>query len=154
MGRSIDAVKKCQRALEIEPDNDEAHCGLGATHHDCGEESHAIAAYDEAICIKPKETNGLDGKGRVFVNAGRTEQARECYETALSIEPSSAVTHLNLSLVKKLSSGDGQIVQLETLYGQVDRTSEDRRAICFALANAYEDLGDLERSFGHLMKEI
>ncbi len=152
MGRSIDAVKKYRRALEIEPGNYEAYCGLGASYHDYGQAEGALSAYDHAIDLNPEDTLGLVGKGRVLMTAGLIDQARECFENALRIEPASAISHLNLSLVKRYTTDDSHIDQLHALHGRADLSHEDRHAICFALVKAHEDLGNVEQCFKFLQE--
>jgi tetratricopeptide (TPR) repeat protein/CHAT domain-containing protein len=81
------AIAAFEKALEIDPKNDLAWNGLGATLGDLGRNSEAIAAYDKALEIDPKNDLAWNGLGATLNDFGRYSEAIAAYETALEINP-------------------------------------------------------------------
>jgi hypothetical protein len=75
------------------------------------------------------------------------EEAVKSFEQALDIKPDYAEAHSNLSAVKRYSADDTQITQMESLLSTDDLSQSDRMCLCFALAKAYEDLGQHDDLF-------
>ncbi len=67
--------------------NDLFTFGLGNTAYALTWYEAAIAAYDQALEIKPDDHNALTNKGVALVNLGRYEAAIAAYDQALAIKP-------------------------------------------------------------------
>jgi Sulfotransferase family len=70
----------------------------------------------------------------------------------VEIEPDNAIYHFNLGAVKRYAPGDRQLTMLESLQERsANLSGESRIYLHFALAKAYEDIGENDRSFDQLL---
>ena len=147
-----DAVKSHERALEIKPDYAEAHDNLGKALSALGQLDKAVASFERALEIRPDYADAHNDIGNTFRYLGRLDEAIASYERALEIKPGYAEAHNNLSALKKYKPGDVQIDLMESLFSRPESNDSDRMHLCFALAKAYEDLGEYDKSFDYLNK--
>lgn len=59
----------------------------GARRLEAGEADRAVASYQRAADLEPRNAEAWIGLGDAFVAAGRPDRAREAYEEALELEP-------------------------------------------------------------------
>ncbi|MEM0906780.1 MAG: sulfotransferase, partial [Pseudomonadota bacterium] len=69
---------------------------------------------------------------------------------AIAEKPDYTFAHRCLTLVRKYTADDPHLAQMEALNNAPDATRETRAQLGFALAKAYEDVGDYKRSFDAL----
>ncbi len=95
------ALSTCEKIISITPIVSEAHCNLGVVLYELGryEEAllniggatlrydEALAAYDNALAIKPDLTEAWVGRGNVFNATKRHVDAARAYSKVLEIEP-------------------------------------------------------------------
>jgi hypothetical protein len=80
-------------------------------------------------------------------------EARRAAEQAIDLAPRTARYYHTLGNVARFIAGDPYVVAMEGLAEQVESLStDDRIELHFALAKAYEDLGELGKSFGQLLQ--
>ena len=72
LGRPADALKDCDRALEIRPRYLDALDSRGLVNLKMGQHSNAIADYDAALRINPKHASALYGRGIAKLRSGNT----------------------------------------------------------------------------------
>jgi len=149
LGKFRESIVAFDKAIALQPDFAEAHSNRGNALKDLGDTDEAIASYDRAIRLDPRNAVAYLNRGNACKDDGRLETAAACFEQAIGIRPDFAEAHRNLSAVKTYQDGDGQVAAMERLLAD-SRTSEaDRSRLSFALAKAYEDLGDYDAAFGH-----
>ena len=88
--------------------------------------------------------------GNVLLSQGRVPEAIAAFETALRISPRSAVSFFNLGRARDFTADDPLIPAMAALAGDDTLDFDDQVALRFGLAKAYEDIGDVDRSFAHL----
>lgn len=59
----------------------------GARRLEAGEAQQAVAAYERAVEIEPRNANAWAGLARAFAAAGRTDEARIAWDQVLDIDP-------------------------------------------------------------------
>ena len=145
--RLDDAVISYKAAIVFQPDYADAHYNLGILYHEKGQLEMAIKSLEIAIIIEPENAETHKYLGNTFQTNGQVDEAIKCYEKALSIKPEHADAHRNLSTVKKYTKGDAQIVLMQELLSNGTLSDSDQIYIYFALAKAYEDLGEQDDLF-------
>ncbi|EKD09320.1 MAG: tetratricopeptide repeat protein [Limnospira sp. PMC 1291.21] len=96
------AIAACDRALEINPDLDEAWYQKGNALVRLQQYSQALECYDRALKIQPQRSDAWYNRGNVLVRLKRYSPALEAYNQALKIEPNDyAVWHNRGALLRK-----------------------------------------------------
>ena len=146
-GRFLESLDAKQRAVELSPQDAEAHSNLGNSFTDLGILDKAESSYRQAIVIKSDYVEAHCNLGTTLQKLGRLEEAEAKYRQAIELKPDLAEAHRLFSLMKKFDRQDEQFLQMQTLSLQESRSEEERCHLSFALAKAFEDLGDFEQSF-------
>jgi len=59
----------------------------GARRLEAGDARGAVASYEQAVALEPRNVNAWAGLGRALAAAGRSEEARTAYEQVLDLDP-------------------------------------------------------------------
>lgn len=88
-----------KKAIEISPNEPDAHFNLGNVYYKKGELELAEAEYITAIRINPNMVGAHNGLGDVFYDRGELELAEEEFKKALEIEPENLYALYNLTKI-------------------------------------------------------
>jgi len=156
-GKLQEAVQAFDKAIRLKPGFAEAYCNRGNALKELGQLESAVARYesavanyDKAIRLKPDFAEAYYNRGNALKDLGQLEEAVTSYDKAIQLKPDFAMAHRNLSNLKEYKTGDTQIELIESLLTDSEPNEADRAELCFALAKAYEDLGEYDKSFSHL----
>ncbi len=145
------AIAHYQAALAIRPDLAETHGNLGNALLKLKRPDEAIAQFRKALAISPDLAQAYNGLGNALQVLGRLDEAREAFATAVKLAPRNGSLFLPLAHAKRFAPDDPHLAAMETLAREGDKLSaDDRIALEFALAKAFADLAQPERSFRHL----
>ena len=153
IGRWSDATAECQKVLEIDPENVEAHRLLGNFYfHALGSKSaenlpqenirKAILHLEFVAHHKPEETNTLFTLARLYRMNNQTEEAESALKKTLESEPDSRNA---LGSLARLYSDQGEYEQVVRLLGKVPEEELDNQLLA-ALAFALHQNGKLEEA--------
>lgn len=143
-GRYAEAIVYYDRALEIQPDYDEARANLGNALAAQGKTDEAIAQYREALRANPNSMVAHHNLGLALVKQGKIDEALEHYRRAVEINPGFLEGQNNLGL-------------LLALRGQYQEAMEHlRKAIEIrpAFPLAHVNLGDVLIALGRRSEAI
>jgi superkiller protein 3 len=98
-----EAIPQFQKALEINPNNPEAHQNLGKALLAKGQVDEAIAHFQRALEISPNYPDTHDNLGKALLQKGRVDEAIPQFQKALEINPNYTPAYYNLgrALVQK-----------------------------------------------------
>jgi tetratricopeptide (TPR) repeat protein len=96
-GKSAEAIKPYQRALQLDPDNAEVHKNLGNALLQNGQADEAIAQYRSAVEIKPDYAEARYNLAVALGLEGKLDEAIEQYRKTVEIKPDYADAHGNLA---------------------------------------------------------
>nr|VFJ48959.1 MAG: Tetratricopeptide (TPR) repeat [Candidatus Kentron sp. DK] len=148
--RAKEALESYDEALRLAPDHADAHSGRGSVLMELGRMEEALESCDRAIRLAPDRAGAYGKRANILKTTGQLDKAiRDC-ERALALDPDLAGVYGTLGAVRKFQPGDPRVEKMEALLAKPNLREADRRLLCFALADAYEGLGDYDRSFGHL----
>ncbi len=82
-----EAIASYNKALEINPDKDEAWYNRGIALNNLGRSEEVIASYDKALEINPDYDAAWYNRGIALDNLGRSEEAIASYAKAIAIKP-------------------------------------------------------------------
>ncbi len=145
-GNPDEAAAAHARALALDPGSAPAHCNLGNALKAQGRLEEAAAAYRRAIALSPDMAVAHGNLGTVFQELGRLEEALACYLDSLALQPDSAEVNRMVAEMKTFEPGDAQIASMEELLARPNLRRKDRSQLMFALAWAYDQLGNPNRA--------
>jgi tetratricopeptide (TPR) repeat protein len=150
-GRLAESEASCRNAVALNPNYAEAHCNLGSALKDQGRLVEAEVAYRKAIALMPDFAIAYNNLGATLKDMGRLAEARQAVEEAIALEPCNPLYWLNLCDAKRFVVGDPHVSAMEKLTRDI-QSSPDRPQIelHFALAKAYDDIGEWEASYREL----
>ena len=112
-GRLQHSLIANQRAVEISPNDAEAHSNLGDTLKELGRLEDAEDSCKKAIAIKPEFAEAHFNLGNTLRELGKFEDAEASYKKAIAIKPEFAEAHFNLAnLLKELGRLEDAFVTL------------------------------------------
>src|SRR5215472_16719697 len=151
-GELEEAAAQYEQALSLKPDHAAALGGLGSALREQGKFEEAFAACRQALAFKPDFAAAHAQLGHTFREIGRLEEARSAYSKAIELAPQKCAFYHGLSTVKGFARSDADLAAMEKLETEAaSLPAEDQIYLGFALGKAYDDLGEREPSFRHLL---
>jgi len=152
LGQFDNAIISYNKAIQLKPDYVEAYNNLGMAFQAISESNKAIENYTKAIQIKPDYAESFNNLGIIFQEIDRPTEAVENYNQAIQINPNYAKAYRHLSILKRYQPNDPQIKLMQNMLRDSSFSKSDHTHLYFALAKAYEDLDEFEKSFNYLKK--
>tara|TARA_B100000497_G_scaffold64485_1_gene72826 strand:+ start:100 stop:1767 length:1668 start_codon:yes stop_codon:yes gene_type:complete len=149
-GEIDSSIKHLECAITLKSDFADAHNNLGSAFLRINKLNDAIKSYKKAIALKPDFAVANNNLGIAYLRTGDPKLASKFFENAITITPGYATAHHNLSGVKVYKEKDKQVSLIESLLIENNLSEKERIYLNFALAKAYEDLGNHEELFKHL----
>jgi len=100
-GRKYEAVTAHQTAVELSPQDAEAHSNLGVTLQELRRLDEAEASCKQAIALKPDYAKAHNNLGNTLQELGRLDEAEASYTQAIALKPDYAKAHNNLGATLK-----------------------------------------------------
>ncbi|HEY1371681.1 MAG TPA: tetratricopeptide repeat protein [Candidatus Binatia bacterium] len=138
------AIAYYSRALEIDPDYDDARSNLGNVLNEQGKTDQAMAQYREALRRRPNSLVAHHNLGLALTREGKTDEAIEHYRKALEINSGFLEGQNNLGL---LLAARGQYQEAVLHLRKAIEISPE-----FPLAHV--NLGDVLMALGHRSEAI
>ena len=151
LGKHREAVSCLEKAVQLNPEFADAYGSLGNAQSELGLHEEAMASYRAALRINPNLADVHCRLGSALSEIGRYDDAIASYQDALQAEPQLAEAHINLSRLKTYQCDDPQIAQMLGRMANPEATDNERMHLSFALGKVYEDLGDTDQAFKHIL---
>jgi len=90
------AIAEFQKALQLEPDNTDAHRNLGTAYGALGMLEEAASAYEKAIELDPNFGEAYGDLAGIYVYLGKLPEAIAAGQKAIELTPNYATAHNNL----------------------------------------------------------
>ena len=95
-GKKTEALNANQRAVQLVPQDNEAHNNLGNILNDLGRSEEAVASYRQAIILKADFAEAHNNLGVALNELERSEEAVASYRQAIALKSNYAEAYLNL----------------------------------------------------------
>ncbi|MEZ7879541.1 MAG: sulfotransferase [Rhodospirillales bacterium] len=142
--------KQFEALLKKQPKRLQAWCNLGSAKSNLGDTVGARIAYETALDLDPNFIPALTNLALLEGQSGARELALEYYHKILLLHPTDGEIYSDLSRFKKFKPNDPDITKMEKLMRTSIISSHDRMYLGYALAKAYEDIGQLDKSIENL----
>jgi tetratricopeptide (TPR) repeat protein len=145
-GNVAEAVRRCRKALRLEPGNIALSALMGALLAEQGEFQQAARFLGKVAAERPHDADMQFNLGVVFQGQGRHEEALERLRASLALNSESADVLAAMALsLQELGRPDEAVAQYRRAL-EIDphapRAHND-------LGNALQDLGNFEEALGH-----
>ena len=149
LGKFDEAKKSFLQAIALKPYFSEAYNNLGATLKALKKYDEAEKSYLKAISINPNNAKAYLNMGIMHTDNGKLDEAKACYINAIDLKPNFAEAYRLLAPLKQFDSCDDHLLQMLDQYSDKNILDINLCHINFALAKAFEDLGEFEKAFKH-----
>lgn len=149
-GKSSDAAAHYERALLLKPEWAHAHNNLGNLLGAEGNPDSAVAHYLQALAIDPRHAEAHNNLGNSLVEEGKFDDALAHYDFAIAVNASHIEAHYHRAQLKKFRPDDPDLTVLKALVNTCNPPADKKIFAHFALAQAYEDIGDYGQAFVQL----
>ena len=152
LGHTQQALLVVEQALALDSGLAQGHGLRGDLLSEHGQMEEALKSYDEAVRLAPRAPQALSARGHALSQLGRREEATASYEAALAQAPHDPSAIYGLSRQRTFSAEDPLLAKMREAQAMSGLADDARSKLCFAIAKAFEDTGDLALSFAALQE--
>ncbi len=146
------AHKYFRAAVVIDPIRATTLGNLGLTAQSLREYAAATSWFGHAVAIEPWNADHVSSLGNILQITGRLEEAEMLIAAAGEMAPDDAKVQYAVAHSRRIRKEDPQIAAWEALAQRLPEHDLDSRShLHFGLAKAYEDIGENDKSFDHLL---
>jgi len=135
------AIASLRRACDMQPQLADAWYNLGIMLTRSVRNDEAADALQRAVSLAPRHMTARAQLADLLRMQGQSAQAAEHYRRIIAEAPWSGMAWWGLADMKTLRLTDDDIRQLQSALRAPQATDEDKMAIGFALAKAFDDQG-------------
>ncbi len=151
-GATDAAIERYERAISLKPDFAAAHNNLAVSLAGKGNSTAALAHYTIAIANDPNHAEAHNNLGNLYRELGGFDEALGHYGRAIEIRPDNVEAHYHRAEIKTFRRDDPDLAAIEKIAARADLPAKKAPYAHFALARAFEDIGDYATAFRHLRK--
>ena len=145
--RLPEATDLFRKAIEINPSNYSNYLALGNTLSILGLTVEALAAFEKCLELEPREPSALLGRGHLLRIQGRRDEATASYKKCADLQPEFGAAFWCLASLKDHRFSDEDVSEMQRRIETGGLNAESEINFRFALARAYENLGDFEAAW-------
>ena len=150
-GMKIEALSACQKAVQLAPQDAEAHNNLGIRLKELGRLEEAEVSYRHAISLKADYVEVYSNLGNTLNELGKLEDAEVSCRQAIALKSNYAEAHNNLgNTLQKL----GRLDEAEVSYTQAIALKPEFFLAYTNLGNTLKELGRLDEAEASLTQAI
>ena len=148
--RFAEAAESYRAAVDHRQDYVAAMINLSSARKECGDVEAARAILGEVLRRNPDNPRAHNSLGVLFEQLGQGGDAADQFRHAIHLSPDYANAYYQLAQLRGQGLSDEEVEAVEQLIDRPETLDDQRMPLAFALACAYEDRGDHDRSFFHL----
>jgi tetratricopeptide (TPR) repeat protein len=143
------AVQAAERCAAADPAIWDA---AGTLYSYGNDHQRALAAYDRAVALAPRNPQFLYNRATVRRFLGFLNESEADYDRVIALNPTDFEAYKNRTDLRTQTAERNHTADLETLISQPIADWRGEVQVRYALAKEYEDLGDYTKSFEHLRR--
>lgn len=114
-----------------------------------GRAEEAVAAFQEALSLRPRDLGYLNNLAVANKHLGRRDEAAQVLHRIIAVAPRTTAAYRALSDFTRYTPDHPDIPRMKALLDEPGLTDSERADLEFALGKAFDDLGNHETSFAH-----
>ena len=147
-GEPAAALEAFSRVLQDHPTNGALWLDLSLAQRDLGQHGSALESARRATMLAPRDARAWLQQGELLLSLDSRAAAAECFEQALTLQPSGAGFR-GLSLASQV---DASIIErMHRMLANAGLSSRDSIQLHYTLAAVYRRQGDREQFVRHLL---
>lgn len=143
------ALTSAQKLHDSDPENPVFQSHYAVESLQAGDFDVALKTFDRILRKLPDDPATLTSKGHALKTIGRQDEAVTTYRQAYRAQPTHADAYYALANLKTYRFTDAEIAAMEQQEASDALPYDGRIQLNFALGKAFEDRGEVGRSFGH-----
>ncbi len=148
-GELAQAIAELEKAIELDPNNAEAHRNLGTAYGEQGKWEQAAAAYEKAIELAPDFGEAYGDMAGAYFYVGKLAEATAAGEKGIELAPDYATAYNNLGIVY---ASQGQLDASLGLFEKAIELTPNDASAHYNLGFAYENLERLDDAIAEYQK--
>ncbi len=147
------AMEHYRSVLARNPEHVDALAGMANALKNTGEHAEALTTARRVVELRPNFAPAATLLGSILAEIGSMDEAREQFTRAVKLAPARPESLYHLALLAKVGRDDGTIDALEAAFRHAERLPPSEQCLLhFATAKAYDDVGERDRGFDHLLR--
>lgn len=143
-----EAIALYSKALDLNDNFFDAYINLANAYGEVGRIDDSIEVINRAVQIAPERYEVHYNLGHYLKIKGEFDLAKTAYSKSLDINPNFLSSHHALASLTKYTKDTTHLFELEKLQYS-SNLDGDLEMLHYSLAKAYEDTGDIKKSFQH-----
>ncbi|HXV23930.1 MAG TPA: sulfotransferase [Alphaproteobacteria bacterium] len=145
-----EAARAAEDAATSAPGDARIQLSAAAVLAEAGKLDRAAELAGRARTLAPAEPGPVLRLGHIRRDQGRPEEAAALYREALALDPDLPETWLHLGEIERFGPGAPEIDRMEALVRRLGEGKSAAVPLLFALAKAYDEIGEFDRAFVRL----
>jgi tetratricopeptide (TPR) repeat protein len=152
LGRRSDAFAAAEIAERSAAADGGLSDAIGTLYSAGNDQTRALAAYDRAVALEPRNPRFLYNRAAVRRFLGLLADAEDDYDRVIALQPTDLEAYKNRTDLRAQTAERNHVKELEALASRPMADWRGEVQVRYALAKEYEDLGDYSTSFEHLTR--
>ena len=148
--RFAEAAESYRAAVDHRQNYVAAMINLSSARKECGDVDAAREILDDVLRRNPDSPRAHNSLGVLLEQLGHGDDAAKRFREAIRLSPDYANAYYQLAQLRGQGLSDEEMEAVERLIGRSETLDNQRMPLAFALACAYENCGDHDRSFFYL----
>ena len=145
------ALEVADQALALEPSDAASLDTLAVVYTQVHDHAKAAQMFGRVVELEPNQARYRFNYATSLIHAGDMDGAERELEQCLALDPQYWKAHLSLAQLRRQTSATNHVMRLEALLPEIDGNTRGELFVNLALSKEYEDLGDYDRAFDHLV---
>jgi tetratricopeptide (TPR) repeat protein len=151
--RHAEAIEHYRIVLANHPDNIDATAGIATSLKNIGQHAEALELARQVLASRPDSPPAIALLGSILAEIGAIDQAQIQFRRAVALAPSRPDYAYYLTELAKVRPGDDVFHVLEAMLPHIaSYPAQEQCLLHFALAKVYDDIGERDRGFEHLLR--
>lgn len=150
-GELDQAVAEFEKAIELDPNDADAHRNLGTAYGEQGKWAESVAVYEKAVAINPDFGEAYGDMAAAYFNVGKLTEAIAAGEKGIELAPDYAMAYNNLGIVY---GSQGQIDQAIALFEKGIQADPNCADCYYNLGFAYEQVEQLDQAIAAYQEAV
>lgn len=152
LGRRTEACVVAALVESLAPNDAQLADATGSIYSFCGDQPHALRAYERAVSLAPGSAPFLFNRATVRRFLGQLAGAEADYDRVIALRPDDYEAYKNRSDLRTQSLERHHLAELERLVARGVPDWRGEVQLRHALAKEYEDVGEFAKSFEMLRR--